>query len=279
MLPSSEALASECPNSFEDHDGKSVDDRHVVKFWSGAKKERPGTPAFCTRGSNFLACENGVYVYAGYGNRKRLLRFETSEALFQSLRVPHRVHEFSAEGLYGRISLEAFRRLGVPKDKAPNKVRHWEKKGMHGVVAKMRIGRLKKRGDVVRSLDGATVARYFWHVLLAKYTQNPLTLHALLDTEDAYLLEFVRGAAITTRRQKERWGGIVTNGVVVGCNQMGALHMRLRRSIRKAKRENGNVDPYVPRYEDILGEEWDDEEPLADKQRRISCQFGRAKKQ
>lgn len=63
----------------------------------------------------------------------------------------------------------------------------------------------------------------------------------LLGTGDQYLLEFVRSAQARFEKSSghdiDRWGGMAVDGKIVGHNQQGWLHMKVRKMIR-AQEEN-----------------------------------------
>ena len=194
------------------HHEKPVDAANVVMFGSGAKAP------FCGL-SNFAECEKGVEFNGRI--------FSSSEHAFQAFLSPTPA-EFEADGPFCKLTEEAFVKLGVKPADAAKKVKHWGKKKMVGVLAKMRINRQKKQG-VAKKVTKEEALSAFRAILKSKYERNPHLRWTLLATKGKRLLEFVRSAERNHKKGLvERWGGMVVDGKIIGHNQMGALMESVR---------------------------------------------------
>lgn len=194
------------------HHEVPVDPANVIAFGSGAKAP------FCGL-SNFAGCEKGVEF-----NGKI---FPSSEHAFQAFLSPTPA-EFEADGPLCELTEETFVKLGVKPADAPKKVKHWGKKKMIGILAKMRINRQKKQGVTKRATKEEALSA-FRAILKSKYERNPGLRRTLLSTKGKRLLEFVRSAGRNYKKgEVERWGGMVIDGKIIGHNQMGALMESVR---------------------------------------------------
>lgn len=194
---------------------------YAIKFYSGAEAPHDSL-------SNFKLCPNGV-IHEG-------IKYPSSEHAFQALRVPRemRARLFSVDSDIGVFSPEAFVNVGVPPRLAEKKCKYWSRKQMIGILAKMRIKRISGASELTRE----QCERGFIEILLAKYSANEMHRKVLLDTEDEFLLEFVRSSVSKFKKAGviDRWGGMLHEGRIVGHNQQGSLQMHVRELIR-----GGNV--------------------------------------
>ena len=197
--------------------GKYVGDCTVITFCSNAKQPH-------CKLSNFFEC---CMEYNGEW-------FSSSEHAFQAqlVRAEQRKSLFGLGSDIGFLTGKAFESVGVKKGSGDAKAEHWGKKGMVGILAKMRINRIDKSQKLSMTKDDAE--RIFKEILLEKFKCKPELRNILLDTGDAYLLEFDRGA-FRNNSEPPRWGGGVDKETkhVIGHNQMGALMMWVRDEMRR----------------------------------------------
>ena len=122
--------SSPLPTCIESQHGVEVDESKVVKFYSGAS--RP----YCML-SNFhetrVEFEGATYPSSEHAYQATHVERDAREALF------------GAGSDIGALTTDAFRLLGVSKrEKQLSSVTHWGRKGMVGILAKMRIRRIGK---------------------------------------------------------------------------------------------------------------------------------------
>jgi predicted NAD-dependent protein-ADP-ribosyltransferase YbiA (DUF1768 family) len=154
--------------------------------------------------------------------------YASTEHAFQAAKVldPEEARKLTTSGALGGLTEEAVATLGV-------KVNYWGKKNMVGIVPKMFIKRLPFIHK--RSFDERECEAIFTELLLLKYRTHADLKSVLLDTGDAYLLEFDRSARRRFDKDSNdvvRWAGMVVDGRVIGHNQMGALMMKVREVLR-----------------------------------------------
>jgi len=197
------------------HDIK-IEGRNVVAFFSNAKP-----PLHLL--SNFA--EMPVVL-----NGKE---FPSSEHAFQASLSKGLENHFTTDSKIGTLTTEAFITAGFKHNKIQGKCAHWSKKKNIGILAKAYIKLLKKVGQK-RDVSHQECESLFKTILLDKYRRNWYAKKVLLDTGDAYLLEFCRGAGREYKKNGfiNRWGGMVVDGKVVGHNQMGSLLMWVRDELR-----------------------------------------------
>lgn len=200
----------------DSHHNLEVDEKQTIHFGSGSR------PPFF-RLSNFHECEVRL------GGRM----FPSAEHAFQAQLGPD-PQLYTQDSVIGKLSEDAFMHLGVKKQRAPSKVKYWQKKRNVGILAKMLVNRHKKQG-LKRTVTGQQCKELFLRILRLKFA-DPELRDVLLGTGDAYLLEFDKGAGRAHKKNHHivRWGGMVEDGRIVGHNQMGALLMELRSEMRPA---------------------------------------------
>jgi predicted NAD-dependent protein-ADP-ribosyltransferase YbiA (DUF1768 family) len=212
----------------ESHHGKCVSVDDVVMFASGLQAP------YCHL-SNFSKCDVPI-EFEG-------LMYSSAEHAFQAARFPQdvRAEFFSVDGKYSSLSVDSFIAVGVSKKMAEKKLNYWSKKNMIGVIPKMLVNRMKSRA---RELTAKEVEDVFTQILMSKYTRNKGHRTILLNTGDKILLEFVRSANSRFEKSSgkdiERWGGMVVNNKIVGHNQQGWLHMKVRDMIRDQEENLAN---------------------------------------
>lgn len=194
--------------------GKYVDENKVIKFYSNAK---PPLNLL----SNFF--ETNVVIDGNV--------YPSSEHAFQAY-LSSNPEDFMLESKIGKLTPEACNFVGFPSSKMHAKCDVWSKKNNVGILAKMLISTHDKLG-LKRSIPREECEVVFKKILLEKFRSNSTARKVLLDTKDAYLLEFVKSS---NRRFKkngeiERWGAMMVDGKVVGDNQMGALMMWVREEL------------------------------------------------
>lgn len=196
--------------------GIQVDDRKVMSFFSNAKP-----PLHLL--SNFAEM---VVVLNGE-------EYPSSEHAFQASLSKERKEDFTKNSKIGTLTTAAFITAGVKHTEIKKKHAYWSKKRNIGILAKMYIKVLKQSGQK-RVLSFQECETLFKRILLDKYIRNPHAKKVLLDTGDAYLLEFCRGAEKDYKKNGEinRWGGMIVDGKVLGHNQMGALMMWVREELK-----------------------------------------------
>ena len=169
---------------------------------------------------------------------ERMVVFPSSEHLWQALKATTR-EAFVAFAVGGRCS-GAEVLLGIYGDKGLAKWRWWMRKGNVGIAAKLAanpkravvldlVGRL----DYAREQLAADVERDIWLTILRlKFKQSEGHRQVLLNTGNALLIEFDKGAARASRQGGwVHWGGMwskETQCVVGGENVMGGYLMEIR---------------------------------------------------
>ena len=142
-------------------------------------------------------------------------------------------------------------RENITADKFAKKMDYW--KGLSGISSKMAHNNTRAAGiGNIMHMDEYEKKELFHSILCAKYTQNPDMRRKLLETGDAYLLEFCKGALYFQEKngRVERWGGFgkkveAADGTIsyhiYGKNIMGELLMRVRTEMAalESKMERG----------------------------------------
>lgn len=209
----------------ESHHGKTLSNHEVVQFASGL------SAPYCHL-SNFSKCANLV-EFEG-------LMYSSAEHAFQAARFPQDLRKefFSVDSEYSDLTVKSLMSVGLSKSVAKNQLKYWSKKNMIGVIPKMLVKRMKSNA---RGLTAEEVEDIFTRILLSKYTRNEGHRKILLNTGDKFLLEFVRSSEARFKKSAgndiERWGGMLVHNEIVGHNQQGWLHMKVRDMIR-APEEN-----------------------------------------
>jgi predicted NAD-dependent protein-ADP-ribosyltransferase YbiA (DUF1768 family) len=114
-------------------------------------------------------------------------------------------------------------------ERLAKKKKHWSKKKMVGILAKM-ASKPEHAKSAGLSAPKHVRQGIFYKLLRSKFERDEELLSVLLSTGSAHLIEFARGAK---RREDlggapERWAGNVTDGVLYGDNRMGAAMMLTR---------------------------------------------------
>ena len=167
--------------------------------------------------SNFALIEDSI-EYNG-------LRFCSTEHAFQAQKyIEEQRVRFSVNGDLGNIGNMDIMFQLVFGDKWENKKKYWMKKHNIGIVAKMatniKIG--KKLGLIRDTTFISTDA--LWITILSSKFNMPTFKNILLSTNNAYLLEFDRGA----KKTLPKWSGIIQDGILYGENLMGKYIMKIR---------------------------------------------------
>lgn len=136
-----------------------------------------------------------------------------------------------------------------PAQEAAKKIKFWsstrggKRPSMIGIVAKMaslptrsvELGLTFECYEESHDREEELIA-IFKEILIAKYTQNPLSLSALKATGDATLVEFGRLAGRDTAAGRPPlWTGLVKDGQILGNNLMGRIMEMVRTELTVAE--------------------------------------------
>jgi len=184
--------------------------------------------------SNLRFCPGGVVC------KKCDITFPTTEHAYQSRKFPlSERHRFAVGGDLAdwRALRFFFPRKRKPKeetqdewvDRLAKKKKHWSKKKMIGILAKM-ASKPEHAKNAGLSAPKRVRQGIFYKFLRSKYERDERLMKVLLSTGSAHLIEFARGAKLREDRggAPERWAANVTDGVLYGDNRMGLAMMRVR---------------------------------------------------
>ena len=163
-------------------------------------------------------------------------QFPSVEHAFQAQFVdePHR--DLFQVGSVCADHASGFEQL-VPKSEVNKKVTYSKGKANIGILAKMIFKNdwLKnKEIEKSKAVNEDACSTMFRELLVKKFLEHDDLRNLLLETKDAYLLELDQSASrLESMGLRSRWSGMIVDGTVVGCNQMGALLMEVREELRE----------------------------------------------
>ena len=186
----------------------------VINFWANGKAPFHNL-------SNFALILDGI-EYDG-------IVYPSTEHAFQAQKyIQSQRYRFSTTGDLG---VWDGLKLVYKLDEYEKKYKYWFKKNNIGIVAKMATNeKIGKKLDLIRDKKFNSTDELWLKILGKKYSTKYFG-DILKLTDDLYLLEFNRGANNRFKGANSFWGGLISNNVLYGNNQMGKYLMKIRNTL------------------------------------------------
>jgi predicted NAD-dependent protein-ADP-ribosyltransferase YbiA (DUF1768 family) len=186
----------------------------VINFWSIGKAPFHNL-------SNLASIPGGI-DYDG-------IIYSSTEHAFQAQKyIQSQRHRFS---ITGDLGVWNGLKLIYKHEEYEKKYKYWSKKSNIGIIAKKATNeKIGKKIGLIRDEKFHSTDELWMKILRKKYSIKYFG-DLLKSTDDIYLLEFDRGVNHRFRGSNSVWGGLISNNILYGNNQMGKYLMEIRNNL------------------------------------------------